>query len=588
MRFLPFTRQLGTPQKQRSKAFHLTAPVGGINTVSPASSMDAKDCLYLFNLIPFQYGLRVRSGWHEHVTNVGVSTPIPDLYQDCSPLMFYLCGTLGGARIGAWTGISNPGVRTLLSFAGSNDKGLQDRLFACTREGIYDVSVSSAAPSLMHTFAVQDLTSGKGVGTAFTNVAGEHMFAYCDETNGYYLYRESTNAWTKVLEGSGTDGSTIKGADPTTFRYVMSWKNRLWFATANSATAFYLPVGQFAGIIDNNDVQAGGSVNFGSRFKYGGNLVGLWNWTVDGGQGIDDHLVGISSSGDVVIYTGTDPAIPGEFGLKGVWWVGPVPPGRKIASAFGGDLFILALIGCVPLSKLVAGYMIRDPNIYATAKIANLFNVLMTERGDLGGWEINMHPTDNMLYISVPASPAKVQEVLAMSMASKGWSRLIGIPMTTMETWRGKLYFGTADSRVCVNEGYVDGDTLDHSTMWEIEFSLLTSFQGLGSSQKKRIHMIRPFFMTDGTNPGYSVESRWDFDISAVPSMSVPADLMETSVWNTGVWNVNHWDDGIDKAGHYHGAAGMGTHAAVILLGSATTNTTFVGFDVVIDQGGIL
>jgi hypothetical protein len=199
-----------------------------------------------------------------------------------------------------------------------------------------------------------------------------------------------------------------------------------------------------------------------------------------------------------------------------------------------------------------------------------------------------MHPTDNLLYISVPASPSKVQETLAMSMASKGWARLIGIPMTTMETWRGKLYFGTADSRVCVNEGYVDGVTLDSTTMWEIEFSLLTSFQGLGSAQKKRIHMIRPHFMTDGTNPGYTTESRWDFDISAVTNMSVPAELFEKSIWNEGLWDVNKWDDGIDKGGRYYGAAGIGTHAAVVLTGSAKTNTTFVGFDVVIEQGGIL
>ena len=196
----PFSRQLGTPQKQRTKAFHLPAPVGGINTVAPASKMDPADCLYLFNLIPFQYGLRVRSGWHEQATHVGTSTPIPDLYQDCSPLMFYLAGSLGGARIGAWTGIDNPGVRSLLSFSGSSDKGLQDRLFACTKEGIWDVTQPTAAPTKVYTFEAQDLTSGKGAGTAFTNVAGEHFYAYCDETNGYLLYRESTGAWTKIIE----------------------------------------------------------------------------------------------------------------------------------------------------------------------------------------------------------------------------------------------------------------------------------------------------------------------------------------------------------------------------------------------------
>jgi hypothetical protein len=584
----PLSGMMGVPQKQNTNAFHLPAPVGGINTVDVASKMDPSDCLYLYNMIPFQYGLRTRSGWHEQATSVGTPVPIPDLYQDSSPMMFKLAGILGGARIGAWTGTGNPGVRSILSFSGSDDRGLQDRLFACTKEGIWDVSKPTSSPVQVYTFEEQNLYSGKGIGTAFTNVAGEHFYAYTDEANGYILYRESTQTWTKIVEGSGIDGVSIKGANPASFRFVMAWKNRLWFATASSATAVYLPVGQFAGVVDNNDVEAGGTINFGSRFRYGGNLVGLWNWTVDGGVGIDDHLVGISSAGDVVIYTGTDPALPGAFGLKGVWWVGPVPPGRKIASQFGGDLFILALIGCVPLSKLVAGYMIRDPNIYATGKIANLFNVFMTERGLYPGWEINMHPTDNLLVIMVPATPGKVQEQLLMSMASKGWSRATGIPMTTMETWRGKLYFGTADSRVCINDGTVDGLTLDNATSWPIDFSLLSSFSNMGSARKKRLHMAKPLFMTDGTVPGYEVQSRWDFDITAVDATPIPADLLETSVWNQGTWDKSKWDDGIDKAGAFYGASGMGTHAAIILKGSAAVTTTLVGFDIAFDQGGIL
>jgi hypothetical protein len=36
------------------------------------------------------------------------------------------------------------------------------------------------------------------------------------------------------------------------------------------------------------------SWDFGSKFKHGGNLVGLWSWTVDGGIGIDDYLVAIA------------------------------------------------------------------------------------------------------------------------------------------------------------------------------------------------------------------------------------------------------------------------------------------------------
>lgn len=577
----PFSGGLPVPQQQRTQSFHLTAPIGGINASSPASGMPPSDCLFLYNMIPYQYGLRVRSGWQEHCTGVGSDyVATYGLFDYGSPLKVSLSGPLGGAQVGNWPGALRSGVRSILSFAGSDSRGLKDRLFACTKVGIWDVTVSSAAPTCVYNFEAQDLNSGKGIATAFVNAAGDHYLAYCDGTNGYLLYSEKTDSWTKITQGSGTDGLTISGANPESFRHVVSWKNRLWFSSNNSATAYYLDIGAFAGTAYPQ--------NFGARFKYGGSLSGLWNWTVDGGTGIDDFLVGISTAGDVVIYQGTDPATPGAFGLKGVWWVGQVPPGRRIASSFGGDLFILSRTGCLPLSKLVAGYLIRDPNIYATQKVANLFNKLMTERGDLEGWEINIHPNDNLLIINVPATTFEPQEQLTMSLASKGWSRHMGVPMSCMETWRGTLYFGTFDNRVCANTGYVDGMKLDGTEATPIAWGLMTSFQGLGVARKKRLHMVKPYFMTDGTYPGYMTQARWDFDLSQIVEVPGSPNDPSTDKWNVAQWNASMWGDGVSIGGAYNGATGMGTYVAIILVGTSKTNTTLAGFDAMFDVGGLL
>jgi hypothetical protein len=359
----------------------------------------------------------------------------------------------------------------------------------------------------------------------------------------------------------------------------MSWKNRLWFVPEDSSTAYYLPVGQFAGTV--------APIYFASRFRYGGSLVGLWSWTVDGGTGIDDHLVGISRGGDVVIYSGTDPAFAETFGLRGVWWVGQLPPGRQIASDFGGDLFILSRLGCVPLSKLVSGGLIRDPNTFATAKVSNLFNSLMTQRGDFDGWMIKMHPADNLLVINVPASPSEPQQQLVMSLATKGWAQHYGIPMMCMEAHKGALYFGTEDSQVCINQGYADGTTIDGTGAYAIDCALLTAYNNLGSANKKRVHMIKPYFSTDGTNPGYSVEARYDFDLSqigVVPSTPTPPE----NAWGTGLWGTMLWGSGSGTESKIRGSTGIGTSAAFVLRMTTKTNTTLVGFDAVYDQGWFL
>jgi hypothetical protein len=504
---------------------------------------------------------------------------------------FGMAAPLAGPTQGVWPGPVRDGVRTVMSFYGANENN--DRLFACTADGIWDVTTSTASPTRVYTFPIGVYTDangniikvpGAGVGqhVSFAGITGDHYLAYCDGANGYILYSENSGTWTKVTSGTGvgqieptdTAGNPV---DPGAFRHVMAWKNRLWFTTENSSTAYYLPVNQFAGQVS--------PWYFGSQFKFGGSLVGLWNWTVDGGTGIDDLLVGISRGGDVVIYRGTDPTFVETFALQGCWWVGQIPPGRDIASDFGGDLFILSRLGCVPLSKLVAGGLIRDPTQYATAKISNLFNALMTERGHLDGWAIKMHPSDNLMVITVPATPSQQSQMLAMSMATKGWSQLLNIPLMCMESYKGTLWFGTEDGRVCINDGYADGAKLDGTGSYAIDAALLTAYSALGEPKKKRIHMIRPYFQTDGTNPGYSAAARYDFDLSDIGTL--PQALTPgSSSWDTGVWDTALWGSGSGTANRIKGTTGVGTTAAIVLRLTTATNCTYLGCDVVFDQGG--
>ena len=569
------------PQQQRTTGVPMPAPVGGINTISPASAMRATDCLSLTNLIPFQYGLRVRSGYYEWTKYVRDLVSMENEFA---------------------------AIRTLIPFTGSADSGSRDRLFAVTTDGIYDVTKADpdnvAGPTLMFGAAdgwLRTAKAGTGTFSAFVNVAGDHYLAYCDEVNGYLLYREATDDWVKIVSGTGLDGLSISGAAPENFRSVTLWKKRLWFTTADSAEAVYLPVNQFAGVVDNNDVLAGGTLNFGSQFRYGGNLAGLWSWTLDGGQGVDDLLVGISRAGDVVVYQGTDPAFADSFGIKGVYWLGPVPPGRRFASDFGGDLFVLSVAGCLPLSRLVTGGLIRDPNIYETAKVSNLFNKLMSERGSLEGWAITQHPTDNLLVINVPPIAGKQPEQLVMSLANKGWAAYSGLPINCMTTWHGKLYFGTTDGRVCVNLGTTDSKfyaerIVGEGVTWDygnypnplpINFSLLSSFQHLGSTAKKRVHMARPYFMVEGQPPGYEVAVRYDYNLTPVDLASVDLGIPQPA-WDIDLWDNAYWGSGYGTGGWQYGTTGIGTAVAVAVRGSASVTTTLVNIDVLLDQGGLL
>ena len=324
---------LRRPVVPTARSYSIPAPVGGINTVSAGLQLPPSDCASAVNLISAENGLRTRLGWLEWATDL--------------------------------VGASTPEVRTVMPFSGSQRSS--DRLFAATDGFIFDVSGggSSISPSLA--FADTTPGAGYGISAAMTTTAG-HFLLYCDEMNGAHLYAESGATWTALSEGSGP--GQIDGVDPRRLVFVAVFKNRLWFVERDSSDAWYLPVGQVTGTATRFPL--------GTMLREGGSIVGLWNWTYDGGAGVDDSLVVVSSGGDVLVYQGTDPSSASTFALRGVWQIGFPPSGRRIASTYGGDLLLLSRQGLVPISRLVVGA--AGDVEYATAKISNLINRLMYER----------------------------------------------------------------------------------------------------------------------------------------------------------------------------------------------------------------
>jgi hypothetical protein len=519
----------------------IPAPAG-VNLVDTAGALPAGDCLGLVNMIRAEYGLRTRSGYREWVTG------------------------LGGE------------VRSVLSFQGSQGDGTEDRLFACTSHGIWGCTATGSTPAEVYTFPVESGTSGTGIGRGFTTVAGGHYLLYCDEANGYIHYNETGDAWTLVPAGSNP--GEIDGVDPRDLVYVTAWKNRLWFVERNSTCGWYLGINAITGTAARFD--------FGSQFKHGGTLVSLSSWTGDGGAGLDDYLVAISSSGDVVVYQGTDPASINTFMIKGVWYVGQVPAGRRFTTDFGGDLLILSALGVMPISRLVSGAVLADQDAYATRKIGPVIGRIMTERATSSGWEITIHPEDKSLVILTPEVAGEDREQWVMALGARGWAQHTGVPMVCAAPWKGKLYFGTEDGRVCINDGDVDNNQLASSAnATAIDASLLTSFQSLNTARRKVPKMARPLFMTDGTPPQYDVGVRFDYDRTALGAVTYQ-DTSGAGLWDSATWDVSTWGTGQGTAGEWRGIAGLGSSMALALRMSTKARTTLTGFEILFSVGGAL
>jgi hypothetical protein len=432
----------------------------------------------------------------------------------------------------------------------------------------------NVAPSIVHAFADSSGRAGHGV-THVQVTAGGHFLLYWDEVNGLHVYTESTGLWAAPAEGVGA--TEISGVNPANLVAGTVWKGFIVHIERDSARVWFSDAGSIYG--------AASPLDTAFKLKAGGNLVCAGTWTYDAGAGMDDALVFVSRGGDVLVYQGTDPSSADTFAMQGAWQAGTMPAGRELLTDLGGEMLVVTRMGLLPMSKLVVGGAIKSEQ-YQTADIGPLFNEAMLAKASIPGWTMRLHPEENALMVTVPTQEGQPTTQLVMSLATKGWARYRDLDMYSSGVFDGKMYFGTVDGTVCINDGYVDGRPLYEPESYEpVQYSMIGAFQGLGNGRQKQIQIIRPYFM-DRSPATFDVGARYDFDISELETVT---DATGTaSAWDSGLWDSAVWGGDYTPESQVRGACGMGVHAAIALRGEASDRTILTGFDVGFTQGGLL
>jgi hypothetical protein len=530
------------PQRQNTKPVFFPATQGGINAVSAASAVPPQDALLLINMIPSEKGVRIRKGWIEHCIKI----PLGD------------------------------GVKTLVPFTHQNVDAPVDRLFGLTSDGIYDVTAPGVAPVKVFDFPVKSGEAGWAQWTHFTTIAGQFILL-TDKANGYIVYTASTNTW-----AAGVVTSTPPGLLVTSLVFVMVWKNRVWFIEKDTGTGWYLPVGSITGAVL--------PFYFGNKFKYGGYLKSLWNWTLDGGEGVDDYLVALGSAGDMVVYKGTDPAAVATFNQTGWWYVGKPMQGRRQGANMGGELLIDTAFGVLQTSKLVAGQPATDEAVSMSYKINPAINQTADRMSDFYGWEMVFIPKEQLLMVITPKEDGQPYLQYVFNTSTRAWCVFIDLPIKTGVMWKNKFYFGTPDNRIASYDGFLDKVFLDpvlDGDPQPIQWESLTGFQGFSEPFIwKRVQFMRPLFIAQA-NPVYKIVARYDFNLTP-PAGSPVFPPTSGGIWNIGIWDFSTWGGGYVTTGSPKGGSGMGRYVALYMRGRAASEIIHVGTDVLYDTGGML
>lgn len=525
-------------QQQLTQSTYLPAPLGGINALDGGASGSPIDALTLDNLIPQEFGCVVRHGYAE--------------WCDAIPL--------------------GDGVKTIMPFNSESGLDASNKLFCATSDGIYEITTAGGTPTKRFDFAVKSSDAGWCSWHSYSNPAG-HFLLICDLENGYVIYNAATDSF-----AAGT--LTASPANPVPC-YVTVWKNRVWFAEKDSDVGWYLPVGQVSGAATRFD--------FGGKFKYGGELRGIWNWTIDGGEGIDDHLVAISGAGDVVVYKGTDPASASTFQIVGSYWIGKVPKGRRFVTSFGGEMLILSTYGVLQMSKLLAGLPVGDDELSISYKVNPRLSTIMGRTITSFGWELTSNPREQLVIVAAPKEESVVHQQYVYNNATRAWARFVGVPYLTGESWQNEFYIGTADNKIFRLTGFADNVLLSDGgdSAQAIEWAMLTTFNSYGApAQFKRTQFLRPQFIGSAV-PTYDIAARYDFDLElpvGSPAFVDPGGAL----WDIGLWDAVVWGGGLITDQPPRGGRGLGRNIALVLRGRSNAQTTFIGTDVMFDVGGML
>jgi hypothetical protein len=560
------TKAYGKATAPTSNSYTVPSSTQGINALGSLMGMDAEDCISCSNIMPSEYGMELRKGYSEWASNLSETPPA-----------------------------AFP-VNTLIGFEGQLEDSTSDKLWGVTQEGIWNVTVfGTDAPVQDVEFANPlDAGSGFGVYIEVTNDAGRRYLQYADEANGLFQYSEDTGLWTVP---TGIVDSNDDPLDVSQIAFVTNWKNRIWYIFRDSGDAWYLEPDAISGLAK--------LFTFGSKFEHGGEMKALYNWTVDGGSGVDDLLIAISRGGDVLVYQGVDPENIATFSLVGSWYIGELPESRRIGFPVGGDLYILSTGGVINIRDLLKG---EDLSVAATgispaARLSRLLRPLLTQGKDSRVWSMATYPAEDFLQIIIPYTIQREALQYNQNLDTKAWGSWVGVPVNCSTSWNGKYMIGSIDGRVWEHTGVLDGvelpTTPEPSAGEPISFRVLTSFQppGGASSLNHVVTLIRAVGLTGG-NINMNLAASYDY---AIPEGFGPPPVVQpstTALWGSSdipppdpefaIWDVDEWPGALRSGYIIKGTGNIGRMVAVAMAGSASERITLVGWDVSYIQGGFL
>lgn len=353
-----------------------------------------------------------------------------------------------------------------------------NKMIAAANGVLYDVTSAGAATSLATGFA-----SNQWQGSVFNAVLG--LVNGTDTPQTY----DGTTVAAMTVSGAGLTVTNLSS--------IHVFKNRTYFTENNKQGFWYSALSTM-----------GGALTFfplGKVGNFGGNLIAIQTLTKDGGAGQDDAICFFMSTGEIIVYEGTDPST--DFVLTGVFKAGR-PIGPRSIIKLGPDIMFVTNEGYLTVSSLLPLSFGKD-NGKINEFIKGAASTAVSANPTGFGWQVIVSPSNNILVVNVPGTDGTiVQHVLNVN--TMAWCRFTGISARCWAVYGNNLYFGSTNGTVYL---YGPEYTDNGSAITSVYQGPYLAFNGGGQS---RTTAFRPRARIDG-NLTVTVKSSTDFKPFSLP-----------------------------------------------------------------------
>lgn len=395
---------------------------------------------------------------------------------------------------------------------------------------------------------------------------------------------QTTNFKNKLILVNGEDqpqqydGTTLSAAnytgisDDSVLVDVTPYRSRLYFVEENSTSFWYGGVGSITGALTEFDV--------GDLLRKGGKLQSIGTWTFDAGNAVNEHLVLVSSMGEVLIYSGSDPG-------SGAWWLVaraelPIPLDRRSLIKYGLETALITEHGIYSLRTIVSRSAQQTEFGRITDRIRDGFVTAGRNYGGNWGWQGLTYPRGSMLIINIPIAESVQNEQYVMNTTTGSWCQFEGINAITWGLHSEKPYFGGADGKVYEfdfgtndNNGYIDAE-------------MKGSFNYYGDRTSQKLFQSGKPIITANDDVNFLFQMDTDFQDESL-SDTVTVTGSEGSAWDAEHWDVAEWGSENIANLDWYGLTGLGRSGAIRIKGRFKgIEMQISAFDISFVVGGIL